>query len=88
MRDLPSHVYIELAQLLNPKGSNNWERLAGILGFSHTKVRNFQLAPGECTQQVLAEWSQRDDATVDVLVKHLKDMKREDCVAKLKPWEV
>ncbi|CAH3104969.1 unnamed protein product [Porites lobata] len=80
VRDLPGNVIIELGRLLNPKSYNNWAKLAGRLGFTNNHVKNFELDPEEATQSLLSEWSQQDGSTVDVLVRILKEMKRDDCV--------
>ena len=80
VRDLPGNVIIELGRLLNPKSYNNWAKLAGRLGFTNNHVKNLELEPEEATQSLLSEWSQQDGSTVDVLVRILKEMKRDDCV--------
>ena len=80
VRDLPGNVIIELGRLLNPRSYNNWAKLAGRLGFTNNHVKNFELEPEEATQSLLSEWSQQDGSTVDVLVRILKEMKRDDCV--------
>ncbi|XP_073256642.1 tumor necrosis factor receptor superfamily member 16-like isoform X2 [Porites lutea] len=80
VRDLPGNVIIELGRLLNPKSYNNWAKLAGRLGFTNNHAKNFELEPEEATQSLLSEWSQQDGSTVDVLVRILKEMKRDDCV--------
>ena len=87
VRDLPSHIYIELGRFLNPKSLNNWIILAGRLGFNDSDVKNFDTYPDQATQRVLDEWGQREDSTVNALICELKEMKRDDCVQVLKPWE-
>lgn len=87
IRHLPGDVYENLGRLLNPKSFNNWVTLAGRLGFNNSDVKNFEIHPDEATQTVLTEWGQREGSTVDVLIDVLKEMKRDDCVEVLKPWE-
>ncbi|XP_068686064.1 tumor necrosis factor receptor superfamily member 16-like isoform X4 [Montipora foliosa] len=87
VRDLPSHIYIELGKFLNPKSLNNWVTLAGRLGFNNNDVQNFNIYPDQATQKVLDEWGQKDGSTVDILIYELKEMNRADCVQVLKPWD-
>ena len=87
VRELPSHIFMELGKLLNPKSFNNWITLAGRLGFNNSDVKNFEIFPEDATQRTLEEWGQRDESTVAVLINVLKEMKRDDCVEILKPWD-
>ena len=87
VRDLPGHIFIDLGRLLNPKSFNNLVKLAGHLGFTNSHVQNFGLHPEEATQKTLEEWEQTEGSTVDVLINILKEMKRDDCVQVLKPWD-
>lgn len=87
VRDLPGHIFIELGRLLNPKSFNNWIKLAGLLGFTNSHVKNFEMDPEVATQNLLHEWGQRDGTTVDVLIEFLKEMNRDDCLQVLKQWD-
>ena len=78
VRDLPYDIIDGIANLLNPKGRNNWTRLAGRLGYTQVDVGLFGVDPCESTQLLLRDWATRESSTVENLHKHLREIKRHD----------
>lgn len=85
LRELPNETVIieRLALLLNPRGRNNWVRLAGELGYSKVAVDYFNMDPRNATQSLLADWETSNSSTLGTLYGHLRNMKRDDACAVL-----
>ncbi|XP_048580644.1 mucosa-associated lymphoid tissue lymphoma translocation protein 1 [Nematostella vectensis] len=88
---LPPEIIAELGMLLNPHlPCKDVRTLAGKMGYSYTKVLNFErrLCP---TGALLQDWMTESDKegrarTVSILVQMLAEMRRDDAVALLKPY--
>lgn len=86
VRDLSYDVILGIATLLNPKGSNNWKKLAARLGYSQIQVSNFNMDASESTQSLLRDWGTKDTSTVEVLYQHLMEMRRHDAAKVLRKY--
>lgn len=73
----------ELGLKLNPRGLNNWARLAGQLNYAKDKVDYFGMEAENATQRMLSDWQTSNQSTVLTLHKHLKNIKRDDAAAVL-----
>jgi len=78
VRDLPAHLYEELGLKLNNNHPRNWRYLAGMLGFSRDQIQYLELQPRESTQNLINDWSTKDQATVYNLYLALSSMNRPD----------
>lgn len=78
MRDVPYLVVEQLALKLNPRGLNNWVRLAGQLNYSKEKVDYFGMDPENATQRMFNDWKTLNTSTAGVLYERLKAMGRDD----------
>lgn len=79
LRNVSHDVIEELAKYLNPVNpSNNWKKVASMLGFSWNLISNLDLKPTTATQELLERWGTKREATVYKLYMILKEIDRDD----------
>lgn len=90
--NLKPNILDELAMYLNPRMPlKDYKTLAGKLGYSFLRVRNFERDHNP-TISLLEDWwtsySKKGEAkTVSELIKILEEMKRDDAASLLRPYE-
>lgn len=90
--NLKPNTLDELAMYLNPRMPlKDYKTLAGKLGYSFLRVRNFERDHNP-TISLLEDWwtsySKKGEAkTVSELIKILEEMKRDDAASLLRPYE-
>lgn len=92
MTSLSMDILEKLGMKLNPRCPlKDFRYLAGKMNYTYEKVRNLEYQKNP-TVALLGEWmmssaDQGEAKTVTDLIKLLKGMKRDDCVALLAPVE-
>jgi hypothetical protein len=90
--NLKPNVLDELGMYLNPRMPlKDYRTLAGKLGYSFMRVRNFEREHSP-TVSLLEDWwtsygKKGEAKTVAELIKKLEEMKRDDAASLLKPYE-
>lgn len=84
IRELPGGYAELLSQLLNPNAVSNWEQLAYEFGLTLSQVANLRENPNR-VQDLLLHVGTRN-ATVDMLWRALKNIKRDDACVTLINW--
>lgn len=90
--NLKPNVLDELGMYLNPRMPlKDFRTLAGKMGYTFMRVRNFERESNP-TVSLLEDWwtsfgKKGESKTVGDLIKYLEEMRRDDAVDLLKPFE-
>lgn len=87
---LDGEVLERLSMKLNPRMLlKDYQSLAGRLKYTYEYIRNFDRERNPTLALLQHWWSSKrgKEKTVTVLIEHLSEMERDDCVDLLRPYE-
>ena len=87
---LDGEVLERLSMKLNPRMLlKDYQSLAGRLKYTYEYIRNFDRERNPTLALLQHWWSSKrgKEKTVSVLIEHLSEMERDDCVDLLRPYE-
>ena len=89
VEDLPMDVLNTLSMHLNPKMvcGGDWTTLAGKFEMKYIEIKNFEREQNPTLAVLHKWWSETGDKTVSHLIDIFEEMKRNDVVKLLKPYE-